>query len=150
MTSVSPPIAHLDPLRERGRQQVTLGIGMIAAAAIGLAAFENIAHRQFVFTAIARMALIVLLGLLVYRGRRWAAWFFGFFALAGAFAGTIGLAGTHFSAVGMMLFAPVIGANLVGLALLFLSTAARQFLRGQQELADHAKQPALPAAPPNG
>ena len=135
---------------ERARRQVTLGIGLIAAAAIGLAAFENIARHQFVFTASARGALIVVLGLLVFRGRRWAAYLFGFFALAGALAGLVGLLGTRFSPVGIMLFGPIIGANLGGVALLFLSTRGREFLRAQQALADRAKQKSPPLLPPNG
>jgi hypothetical protein len=144
---VSVPISSADT--ERGRQHATLGIGLIAAAAIGLAAFESIAHRRVVFTGVARMVLIVLLGLLVYRGRRWAMWLFGFFALGGALAGVIGLVGTQFSVVGVMLFAPIIAANLAGIALLFFSPAARDFLRGQQALAASAKRHA-PTRAPNG
>ncbi len=145
----STPLATSTPDMERGRQQVTLGIGLIAAAAIGLAAFENIARRQFIFTATARAAMIVLLGLLVFRGRRWAAWLFGFFALAGVLAGVVGLLGTRSSPVGLMLFAPIVGANVGGLALLFLSTTARAFLSAQQALADRAKRPPAPPIVPN-
>jgi hypothetical protein len=136
---------------ERGRQQATLGIGLVIAAAIGLGAFSTIAHRQFVFTDLARTLLIVLVGMLAFRGRRWAAWVFGFFALAGAVAASIGLANTGFKQVGLVLFAPIIAANLVGFALLYLSAPARAFLRRQQSRAPRffpTAPPAPPAAPP--
>ena len=136
-----------------GRQQATLGVGLVAAAAIGLGAFSMIAHRQFVFTDLARTLMIVLVGMLAFRGRRWAAWVFGFFALAGAAAGVIGLARTNFSSVGFVLFAPVIAANLAGFALLYLAAPARTFLRRQQAMAPRffpapPKPPTAP--PPNG
>ena len=137
----------------RGRQQATLGVGLVVAAAIGLGAFSMIAHRQFVFTDLARTLMIVLVGMLAFRGRRWAAWVFGFFALAGAAAGIIGLARTNFNSVGFVLFAPVIAANLAGFALLYLATPARAFLRRQQAMAPRffPTPPAPPTAqPPNG
>ena len=138
----------------RGRQQAVLGVGLVAAAAIGLTAFESIAQRQLVFTGIARAVLILLVGMLAFRGRRWAAWVFGFFALAGVLAGVIGLAGTKFNAVGFVLFAPVIAANVAGFVLLYLSAPARDFLRRQQALAPRvfstppATPPATPPKPP--
>lgn len=134
----------------RGRQQATLGVGLVVAAAIGLGAFSMIAHRQFVFTDLARTLMIVLVGMLAFRGRRWAAWVFGFFALAGAAAGIIGLARTNFNSVGFVLFAPVIAANLAGFALLYLSAPARAFLRRQQAMAPRffPTPPAPPAPPP--
>jgi len=134
----------------RGRQQATLGVGLIVAAAIGLSGFESIAQRHFVFTGIARAALILLVGMLAFRGRRWAAWVFGFFALAGVLAGVIGLAGTKFNSVGFVLFAPVIAANLAGFVLLYLSAPARAFLRRQQAMAPRffPAPPTPPAAPP--
>ena len=134
----------------RGRQQATLGVGLVVAAAIGLGAFSMIAHRQFVFTDLARTLMIVLVGMLAFRGRRWAAWVFGFFALAGAAAGIIGLGRTNFNSVGIVLFAPVIAANLAGFALLYLAAPARAFLRRQQAMAPRffPTPPAPPAAPP--
>jgi hypothetical protein len=134
----------------RGRQLATLGVGLIVAAAIGLTGFETIVQRQFVFTAVARAVLILLVGMLTFRGRRWAAWIFGFFALAGAFAGFVGLAGTKFSPVGFVLFAPVIAANVAGFALLYLSPPARAFLRRQQSMAPRffPSSPVPPSAPP--
>ena len=132
---------------ERGRQQAILGVGLVVAAAVGLSAFESIVSRRLVFTGLARAALILLVGVLAYRGRRWAAWVFGFFALAGAAAGVIGLAGTKFSAVGLMLFGPVIAASAIGFAMLFFAAPARAFLRRQQSL---APQSLLPPRPPNG
>lgn len=133
-----------------GRQQAILGVGLIVAAAIGLTGFESIAQRQLVFTGIARAVLILLVGMLTFRGRRWAAWVFGFFALAGVVAGVVGLAGTKFNAVGFVLFAPVIAANLAGFALLYLSAPARAFIKLQQARAPRffATPPAPPAAPP--
>ncbi|HWE42497.1 MAG TPA: hypothetical protein VG432_08325 [Gemmatimonadaceae bacterium] len=133
-----------------GRRRATLGVGLVVAAAIGLGAFSMIAHRQFVFTDLARTLMIVLVGMLAFRGRRWAAWAFGFFALAGAVAGIIGLAGTKFNAVGFVLFAPVIVANLAGFALLYLSGPSRAFLRRQQSMAPRffPTPPAAPPAPP--
>lgn len=135
---------------QRGRQQATLGIGLVVAAAIGLSAFESIVSRRLVFTALARAVLILLVGMLAYRGRRWAAWVFGFFALAGAVAGVIGLAGTKFSAVGLMLFGPVIAASAIGFALVYFAAPARAFLRHQQSLAPRffPAPPAPPTAPP--
>ena len=132
---------------ERGRQQAILGVGLVVAAAVGLSAFESIVSRRLVFTGLARAALILLVGVLAYRGRRWAAWVFGFFALAGAAAGVIGLAGTKFSAIGLMLFGPVIAASAIGFAMLFFAGPARAFLRRQQSL---APQSLLPPRPPNG
>jgi len=132
---------------ERGRQQAILGVGLVVAAAVGLSAFESIVSRQLVFTGLARAALILLVGMLTYRGRRWAAWIFGFFALAGAAAGLIGLAGTKFSAVGLMLFGPVVAASAIGFAMIYLSAPARAFLRRQQSL---APQSIVPPRPPNG
>ena len=132
---------------ERGRRQATLGIGLVVAAAVGLSAFESIVSRRFVFTGLARAALILLVGILAYRGRRWAAWVFGFFALAGAAAGVIGLAGTSFSAVGLMLFGPVVAASATGFAQLYFAAPARAFLRRQQSMAPRSM---LPPPPPNG
>ena len=134
----------------RGRQQATLGVGLVVAATIGLGAFSMIAHRQFVFTDLARTVLIILVGMLTFRGRRWAAWVFGFFALAGVLAGVIGLAGTKFNSVGFVLFAPIIAANVAGFALLYLSAPARAFLRRQQAMAPRffPAPPAPPAPPP--
>lgn len=134
----------------RGRQLATLGVGLVAAAAIGLTGFESIAQRQLVFTGLARAVLILLVGMLTFRGRRWAAWVFGFFAVAGALAGFVGLAGTKFNAVGFVLFAPVIAANLAGFALLYLSRPARAFLRWQQSRAPRffPSSPVPPSAPP--
>lgn len=132
---------------ERGRQQAILGVGLVVAAAIGLSAFESIVSRRLVFTGLARAALILLVGMLAYRGRRWAAWVFGFFALAGAAAGVIGLAGTKFSVVGLMLFGPVVAASAIGFAMLFFAAPARAFLRRQQSL---APQSLLPPRRPNG
>lgn len=129
---------------QRGRQLATLGVGLVVAAAVGLTGFESIAQRQLVFTGIARAVAILLVGILAFRGRRWAAWVFGFFALAGAVAGFIGLANTRFNSVGLVLFAPVIAANVVGFALLYLSPPARAFLRRQQSLA-----PRFFASPPD-
>ena len=141
MTSPQPtPIDH-------GRQQATLGVGLVVAAAIGLSAFESIAQRQLVFTGIARAVLILLVGILAFRGRRWAAWVFGFFAIAGALAGVIGLARTQFSAVGLVLFGPIVAASAIGFAMLFLGEPARAFLRRQQSLAPRRFQPP-PASPP--
>ena len=134
----------------RGRQQATLGVGLVVAAAIGLGGFSMIAHRQFVFTDLARTLMIVLVGMLAFRGRRWAAWVFGFFALAGAVAAFIGLANTGFNQVGFVLFAPIIAANVAGFALLYLSPPARGFLRRQQAMAPRffPAPPAPPTAPP--
>lgn len=141
-----------DTEMQRGRQQATLGIGLVVAAAIGLTAFESIVSGRLVFTGIARAVLILLVGMLAFRGRRWAAWVFGFFALAGAAAGVIGLAGTRFSPVGIVLFAPVIVASAAGFALVFFSPPARAFLRRQQAMAPQSllPPPAVPPAPPNG
>lgn len=140
MTSSQPvPVEH-------GRQQATLGVGLIVAAAIALSAFESIAQRQLVFTGIARAVLILLVGILAFRGRRWAAWVFGFFALAGVLAGVIGLAGTRFNAVGFMLFGPIVAASAIGFAILFLAEPARAFLRRQQSLVP--RRIARPAAAP--
>jgi uncharacterized BrkB/YihY/UPF0761 family membrane protein len=135
----------------RGRQQATLGAGLVVAAAIGLGAFSMIAHRQFVFTDLARTLMIVLVGMLAFRGRRWAAWVFGFFAIAGAVAAFIGLAKTGFNPVGFVLFAPIIAANVAGFALLYLSAPARAFLRRQQAMAPRffPAPPAPPPSPPN-
>ena len=132
----------------RGRQQATLGVGLIVAATIGLGAFSMIAHRQFVFTDFARTLLIILVGMLTFRGRRWAAWVFGFFALAGAVAAFIGLANTGFNAVGFVLFVPVIAANLAGFALLYLSAPGRAFLAWQQSRAPRFFPTAPPSSPP--
>jgi hypothetical protein len=143
MTSSQPRI-------DRGRQQATLGIGLIVAAAIGLTAFECIAHRQLVFTALARMVLVILLGIIVFRGRGWASWLLALFALAGLVPGVSSLIGTRFSAVSVMLFAPVIVATLAGLWMVFLSPPARDFLRAQQALAARAKAATAAARPPNG
>lgn len=143
---MTPPSTDTD----RGRQQATLGIGLIVAAAIGLTAFECIAHRQLVFTALARMVLVILLGIIVFRGRGWATWLLALFALAGLVPGVSSLIGTHFSQASVILFAPVIVATLVGLWLVFLSPPARDFLRAQQALAARAKARAAPARPPNG
>ena len=134
----------------RGRQQATLGVGLVIAATLGLAAFSTIAHRQFVFTDLARTVLIVLVGMLAFRGRRWAAWVFGFFALAGAVAAFIGLANTGFNQVGFVLFAPIIAANLAGFALLYIAPPGRAFLRRQQSMAPgfFPSRPAPPPAPP--
>jgi peptidoglycan/LPS O-acetylase OafA/YrhL len=134
---------------QRGRQQATLGIGLVVAAAIGLSAFESIVSGRLVFTGIARAVLILLIGILAFRGRRWAAWLFGFFAIAGAAAGVIGLAGTKFSSAGIVLFAPVIAASAAGFALIFFSPPARAFLRRQQAMAPQSLLPPRPA-PPNG
>lgn len=146
-----PQISDID--LARGRQQATLGVGLIVAAAIGLTGFESIAQRHFVFTGVARAVLILLVGMLTFRGRRWAAWVFGFFALAGVLAGVIGLAGTKFTAVGFVLFAPIIAANVAGFALLYFSAPARAFLRRQQAMAPRFfPTPTVPPAgpPPNG
>jgi hypothetical protein len=131
-----------------GRQQATLGIGLVIAAAIGLTAFECIAHRQFVFTAVARMALVILLGIIVFRGRGWATWLLALFALAGLVPGASALIGTRFSPASVVLFAPVITATLAGLWLMFFSPA-RDFLRAQQALAARTKNASAPARPPN-
>jgi hypothetical protein len=144
MTTPSPIDA------DRGRQQATLGIGLIAAAAIGLTAFECIAHRQLVFTAIARMALVILLGIIVFRGRGWATWILALFALAGLVPAVSSLVRTGFSPVSIVLFAPVIVATLAGVALVFLSRPAREFLRAQQLLAARNRDASAPARPPNG
>ena len=135
---------------DRGRQQATLGIGLIVAAAIGLTAFECIAHRQLVFTALARMVLVIMLGIIVFRGRGWATWILALFALAGLVPGVSSLIGTRFSAASVILFAPVIIATLIGLWMVFLSPPARDFLRAQQALAARAKQASQPVHPPNG
>jgi hypothetical protein len=143
MTSPHATASDID----RGRQQATLGIGLVVAAAIGLTAFESMVSGRLVFTGLARTVLIILVGMLAFRGRRWAAWLFGFFALAGAGAGLIGLAGTRFSAVGIVLFAPVIAASAAGFALVFIPATARAFLRRQQAL---APRPLLsPPSPPD-
>ena len=143
MTAPQPTDSDL----ERGRQQAILGVGLVVAAAVGLSAFESIVSRRLVFTGIARAVLILLVGMLAYRGRRWAAWVFGFFALAGAAAGVIGLAGTKFSAVGLILFGPVVAASAIGFAVVYLAAPARAFLRRQQSL---APQSILPPRPPDG
>lgn len=140
-----PDITAID--LARGRQQATLGVGLIIAAAIGLGAFSMIAHRQFVFTDVARTVLIVLVGMLAFRGRRWAAWVLGFFALAGAVAAFIGLANTAYSPVGFVLFAPVILANVAGFVLLYVSTPGRAFLRWQQSRAPRFFPAARPTPP---
>ena len=133
MTVPTPETTAVD--LAHGRQQATLGVGLIIAAAIGLGAFSMIAHRQFVFTDFARTLLIILVGMLTFRGRRWAAWVFGFFAIAGAVAAFIGLANTGYNQVGFVLFAPVVAANVAGFALLYLSATGRAFLRWQQSRA---------------
>lgn len=143
-------MTHPPTESDRGRQQATLGVGLIVAAAIGLTAFECIAHRQLVFTALARMVLVILLGMIVFRGRGWATWLLALFALAGLVPGVSSLVGTRFSPASVMLFAPVIAATLVGLALVFLSPPARDFLRAQQALAARAKPGAATTRPPNG
>lgn len=135
------------PSIDRGRQQATLGVGLVVAAAVGLSAFESIAQRQLVFTGIARAILILLVGILAFRGRRWAAWVFGFFAVVGALAGMIGVARTQFSAIGLMLFGPIVVASAAGFAVLFLSEPARAFIRRQQSLAPRPFRPP-PSAPP--
>ena len=146
-----PDITAID--LARGRQQATLGVGLVIAAAIGLGAFSMIAHRQFVFTDLARTLLIILVGMLTFRGRRWAAWVFGFFALAGAAAAFIGIANTGYNQVAVVLFAPVIAANLAGFALLYLSASGRAFLRWQQSRAPRffpaARQSPPASTPPN-
>ena len=111
----------------RGRQQATLGVGLVVAAAIGLGAFSMIAHRQFVFTDLARTLMIVLVGMLAFRGRRWAAWVFGFFALAGAAAGIIGLGRTNFNSVGFVLFVITLVVNLIARAIIY---RRREFVGG--------------------
>jgi hypothetical protein len=143
---MTPPTFDAD----RGRQQATLGIGLIAAAAIGLTAFECIAHRQLVFTALARMVLVIMLGIIVFRGRGWASWLLALFALAGLVPGAASLIGTRFSSASVILFAPVIVATLAGLWIIFLSPPARDFLRAQQEIAARAKAGSARAVPPNG
>lgn len=146
MTVPPPESTALD--LARGRQQATLGVGLVMAAAIGLGAFSMIAHRQFVFTDLARTLLIILVGMLTLRGRRWAAWVFGFFALAGAVAAFIGLANTRYNQVGLVLFAPIIAANVAGFMLLYLSAPARAFLRWQQSRAPRFFPTAPPSSPP--
>jgi len=147
-----PPAGTTATSLVHGRQQATLGVGLVIAATIGLAAFSMIAHRQFVFTDLARTVLIILVGMLTFRGRRWAAWVFGFFALAGAVAAFIGLANTGYNQVGFVLFAPIIAANLGGFALLYLSAPGRAFLRWQQSRAPSFFPKASPppaSTPPN-
>ena len=55
-----------------------------------------------------------------------------------------------FSAVGLMLFGPVIAASAIGFALVYFAAPARAFLRRQQSLAPRffPTPPAPPTAPP--
>ena len=123
MTGVDLP--HGKRLVMIGLASIVLGMVLLSAIIIGSGASN-------VGIVVARLVVVLLTSVMVYRGHQWARWLLGFFAVGGALAGLVGVANAGGGTAGIALFLPLVVLCLAGVGIAFVSTDARGFLQAQR------------------
>ena len=123
MTGVD--LQHGKRLVVTGLASIVLGMALLSAILLG-------SGGRNAGIVVARLVVVLLTSVMVYRGHQWARWLLGFFAVGGALAGLVGVANAGGSTAGIALFLPLVLLFLVGVGIAFVPTDARGFLQAQR------------------